>query len=679
MSFSKLLSRFSSSGRHGDSIDKQAFTPYTYLPLDEAAQEIRLLTLHRGKFKDHIKITLTNTPFTDDNVPTFEALSYTWGSPENPVDIFIGHVSGAEPDQTLPVTKNLGEALPYLRREDQDRVLWIDAISVNQQDLVERSKQVERMADIYSKATRVVAWLGPTSKKIPLALKCFDKINRNVEGDWKSSTLRTISGDPSWEDDEMPMGFKERDFSAIMEFCKSEWFERLWIYQEIILSSTESSLVYGRHSINWTSFRSAAYFVMRRSSFIPVTADLDSATRNKRLDAIANLCCCDARNTAMESLLECAKACKCSDPRDRIFALLSLYRITSRYQITPDYTKSTHEVYEDAFKRITAAKKNLKLLTTVEMHPSNALDPSWVPDWSHPNRPSRRLSLYSSGLSRAAPHFPSEKVMQVDGVVVDSIVLSEPWQIQKTTEIRPLVRELRRIVSGLFSINLAVDEPSLVSFCRTIFAGEFSETFDPPGQGILSLSQAVQQLKIILYKPDKEWPPLSSKFFTYIIAFSLRRCFCRTRKGSIILAPGVAAKGDVLTVLLGCSEPMILRPTREGNFKVVGGAYYDEIANGEALMGPIHDLFKLVRRWNAPEQSYLPAFLNTENNSYQLADPRLSKVSLPVGWRKKKHKMEDCIQLFINDITGEETEFDPRLTAESLRERGVDIQTLNLI
>jgi hypothetical protein len=81
MPFSKLLSRFSSSGRHRDPIDKQAFTPYTYLPLDEAAHEIRLLTFHRGKFKDHMKITLTNTPLTDDNVPTFEAMSYTWDSP----------------------------------------------------------------------------------------------------------------------------------------------------------------------------------------------------------------------------------------------------------------------------------------------------------------------------------------------------------------------------------------------------------------------------------------------------------------------------------------------------------------------------------------------------------------------------------------------------------------------
>jgi hypothetical protein len=89
--------------------------------------------------------------------------------------------------------------------------------------------------------------------------------------------------------------------------------------------------------------------------------------------------------------------------------------------------------------------------------------------------------------------------MQVDGVVVDSIALSEPCQIQEITELRPLILEMRRIVSRLFSTNLAVDEPSLISFCRTIFAGTFSEIFDPPLKSILSFSQAVQQLKIILY------------------------------------------------------------------------------------------------------------------------------------------------------------------------------------
>jgi hypothetical protein len=102
------------------------FPVYSYKPLDEAAQEIRLLTLHSGAFIAPIVVTLLMTSFTKDNIPAFEALLYTWGSPENPVDILINQAT----DQgTLSITRNLGEALLYLRYEDKPRILWIDAAS----------------------------------------------------------------------------------------------------------------------------------------------------------------------------------------------------------------------------------------------------------------------------------------------------------------------------------------------------------------------------------------------------------------------------------------------------------------------------------------------------------------------------------------------------------------------
>ena len=58
--------------------------------------------------------------------------------------IIPGYCSG-----TLPVTVNLFHALKYLRHEAISRTFWIDAICVNQEDLDERGKQVQRMADIY--------------------------------------------------------------------------------------------------------------------------------------------------------------------------------------------------------------------------------------------------------------------------------------------------------------------------------------------------------------------------------------------------------------------------------------------------------------------------------------------------------------------------------------------------
>jgi hypothetical protein len=50
-----------------------------------------------------------------------------------------------------------------VREKDKNRTLWVDAICINQQDIRERGCQVEMMGDVYSKAARVLVWLGPKS------------------------------------------------------------------------------------------------------------------------------------------------------------------------------------------------------------------------------------------------------------------------------------------------------------------------------------------------------------------------------------------------------------------------------------------------------------------------------------------------------------------------------------
>ena len=70
--------------------------------------------------------------------------------------------------QTVQVTTNLEAALRVLRARRFD-TLWIDAVCINQADLVERGLQVTRMGLIYSKAVEVVAWLGVEADDSALA------------------------------------------------------------------------------------------------------------------------------------------------------------------------------------------------------------------------------------------------------------------------------------------------------------------------------------------------------------------------------------------------------------------------------------------------------------------------------------------------------------------------------
>lgn len=150
---------------------------YSKLPPDS----IRLLRLqpHRDP-NAPIRCTLFDCPLLQahDQVTfsPYEALSYVWGSTENPQSITVRDcpisyddddgspaTASAKKAGTLSVTRNLHEALVQLRDRFIDRVLWIDAICINQADLDERSCQVASMARIYAIASRVLVWLGPAA------------------------------------------------------------------------------------------------------------------------------------------------------------------------------------------------------------------------------------------------------------------------------------------------------------------------------------------------------------------------------------------------------------------------------------------------------------------------------------------------------------------------------------
>lgn len=90
-------------------------------------------------------------------VPTYEALSYTWGDPKDTEPITVNN-------QTMRVTKNLNIALLALRKENEDRMMWIDALCIDQTNLQGRDEQINRMLAIYQRATRTIAWLGESDR-----------------------------------------------------------------------------------------------------------------------------------------------------------------------------------------------------------------------------------------------------------------------------------------------------------------------------------------------------------------------------------------------------------------------------------------------------------------------------------------------------------------------------------
>lgn len=102
--------------------------------------------------------------------PEYEALSYAWGKP------IFSHVIREVPSGTeLQVTTNLEQALQAIRYQHAARILWADAICIDQSDLEEKGHQVALMGQIDHDAKRVVVWLGCKHVKPARILDILDE------------------------------------------------------------------------------------------------------------------------------------------------------------------------------------------------------------------------------------------------------------------------------------------------------------------------------------------------------------------------------------------------------------------------------------------------------------------------------------------------------------------------
>ena len=124
---------------------------YAELPLSSDRFQTRILELEtRSEEPESGIVNCTLRTFDLEDALEFSALSYCWG---DQVPDRIIRVNGEE----VLVTPNLESALKHLRRASERRLLWVDAICINQTDVDERNAQVARMHTIYQKAERTIA------------------------------------------------------------------------------------------------------------------------------------------------------------------------------------------------------------------------------------------------------------------------------------------------------------------------------------------------------------------------------------------------------------------------------------------------------------------------------------------------------------------------------------------
>jgi hypothetical protein len=137
---------------------------FIYSPIPASGGGFRILRLRPGSPDDSVECDLIIARLDSSNLLSYDALSYCWGDPDNRETITV---HGREQH----VTRNLHAALRQLRSVSRDRLLWADAVCINQNDAEEKGKQVQLMRDIYRKAERTIVWLGEGSIFTPAGFK----------------------------------------------------------------------------------------------------------------------------------------------------------------------------------------------------------------------------------------------------------------------------------------------------------------------------------------------------------------------------------------------------------------------------------------------------------------------------------------------------------------------------
>ncbi len=236
---------------------------YKYQPLrkDGQTRYVRLLPGSPGA-RIRCKLFAGCIATRPDNTKMFYiALSYTWGN---------GTLHSIDCDGArLDISENLWLALQRLRLRSEPRVLWIDAICINQQNMDEKASHLNHMRDIYANASQVVVYLGePESQDLTGSevLKIFNFLEQlarhlpperdQVVEPMNKNTLELLGfpspDDPAW--------------SSLSTFFRRPWFSRVWVLQEICQAVARKTVVMacGCHSVHFNVFALAVDYIQWR-------------------------------------------------------------------------------------------------------------------------------------------------------------------------------------------------------------------------------------------------------------------------------------------------------------------------------------------------------------------------------------------------------------------------------
>ena len=310
---------------------------FNHSPLDLTKHSVRLLKLLPRGLWGQIRLSIRHASLQDGL--SYSALSYEWGDPSSL------HVSILIDEEVFRVRKNLFDFLSSFSEQTKDPQtleLWIDAICIDQGDVLEKNHQVQQMKSIYQRAERVIVWLGPArdgSDRLIDLLNSFP-ILRTSES--TASSLRAVPTDQWRACHDILLGASAETLKAAALLAKRSYWHRMWIIQEIFLGN-RIDICCGSKQTSWGAWIIAMDAMINYTVIQMWTGD----PSNFRATAITQFWMAKLDRTLSSSENICTLVAtfgsfECENIRDKVYALLGL--ASDSGNITVDYQCSIQEL-----------------------------------------------------------------------------------------------------------------------------------------------------------------------------------------------------------------------------------------------------------------------------------------------------------------------------------------------
>jgi hypothetical protein len=574
-----------------------------------------------------------------DDAPPYYALSHSWTSQHSYTDV---HVGGKTFTLGADLAKCVGRLSQLHELDTPVQYIWIDNICIDQSNLTERSAQVSLMGRLYRGAIRTIIWLGGDTTDCYGAWDLIENLYRVFREQNPTATepsdipIRMFhqsehdaAGLPAWDD------YRWTHLARLME---RRWFSRIWVVQEVALSSQDPLFLHDEHYYPWSHFGWASAW-LRKSGYMRLP-QIPEQLRN--VDTMTNLQ--RARTPwPLDALISITQVkFNATDQRDKIYGLMGLARETQDTwhlpnELRPDYEVDVTDLYPKVAHFMLEESQSLSFFTRARCvdgsitrrQREHQLDlPSWCPDWSDFKVPNEGIATSLSWVHTSDPSQPARlgyleqfsastglkfelgydkddpRTLSVRGIRATEVTVSVPFAVNPSRKVEPEQPFTSSMIQILSEALKLLKEDNFARWAQQFVKVTTVEQYHFVGrnadQGLRDGIAYVHQLLagdatlmslweersgnkdalVQLHKLSNE-DGVTDYYKSLLRNYGFDRAFLVTSDGRMGIGPSNTRPGDTIAVLGGGDVPYCVR--KEGDhWLLVGESCVEGLMKGEA-------------------------------------------------------------------------------------------------